>query len=212
MYYTIYKITNFLNNKEYIGSHKTSILEDQYMGSGVNIRRAISKYGIENFTKDILFVFESEDEMFLKEQELVTEDYIKRKDTYNIMPGGFGGWSYVNSTGVNRRNLNSISLETQRASKQKFMSDHTKVQSWKEKLSKSLKGKMAGDKNPNYGNKHSDEARAKMKGLDNHKGEKNSQFGTIWVTNGKITIKIKSEEIEKYLNDGYRRGRNNTGD
>jgi len=96
MFYTIYKITNKINNKEYIGKHKTSNLDDHYMGSGKNLKRAIIKYGIENFIKETLFVFDNEDEMNRKEAELVTEEYCNRKNTYNICEGGKGGWSYLN--------------------------------------------------------------------------------------------------------------------
>lgn len=96
MFYTIYKITNKINNKEYIGKHQTNNLDDGYMGSGKNLKRAVDKYGVENFTKEILFVLDSEDEMNCKESEIVTEEYCSRKDTYNICVGGKGGWSYIN--------------------------------------------------------------------------------------------------------------------
>jgi hypothetical protein len=103
IYHTIYQITNKVNGKIYIGAHKTKNLDDGYMGSGDAIKLAIRKYGIENFTKKIVFLLDSEKEMYLKEEELVDLDFIARKDTYNKRPGGLG-WSglgdYVMESGI----------------------------------------------------------------------------------------------------------------
>ena len=49
--YTLYKITNLINQKFYIGVHATNNPNDSYMGSGVAITRAIAKHGRENFKK-----------------------------------------------------------------------------------------------------------------------------------------------------------------
>jgi hypothetical protein len=95
LYYTIYKITNKLDGKTYIGKHQTTNLDDGYMGSGKLLRRAIEKYGIQNFTKEILFVFDTELKMNTKEIELVNEEYLKT-NTYNLCLGGQGGWGFVN--------------------------------------------------------------------------------------------------------------------
>ena len=38
-------------------------------------------------------------------------------------------------------------------------------------------------------------------------GEKNSQYGTCWITNGEIKKKIKKEELVKYISNGWRKGR-----
>lgn len=101
MFYTIYKITNLLDGKIYIGSHKTKKLDDAYMGSGKILMRAQKKYGMENFKKEILFVFDNPEEMYAKEAELVNEEFLVTENTYNLKVGGFGGWDYVNSDSNN---------------------------------------------------------------------------------------------------------------
>lgn len=66
------------------------------MGSGLRIRRAIEKYGVENFEKTVLFECSSAEEMNAKEAEIVNEDFIARDDVYNIKLGGEGGWDDIN--------------------------------------------------------------------------------------------------------------------
>lgn len=96
MKYTVYLVTNLVNGKMYLGKHQTEDPEDGYLGSGNNLRASVEKYGSSNFKKVVLHVFDSEEEMNSKEKELVTEEWCKRSDTYNICEGGKGGWSYIN--------------------------------------------------------------------------------------------------------------------
>ena len=96
MFYTVYKITNNINGKYYIGKHQTKDLNDGYMGSGKLIKQSIDRYGVENFTKEILFACDNEAEMNNKEAELVTLS----EETYNLCPGGKGGFGYINNAGI----------------------------------------------------------------------------------------------------------------
>lgn len=94
MKYTIYKITNTLNGKIYIGKHQTENINDNYFGSGVALNTAIKKYGKQSFTKEVLFVFDNENDMNSKEREIVTEEFIARRDNYNKAVGGEGGSNF----------------------------------------------------------------------------------------------------------------------
>lgn len=95
--YTIYKITNKINGKFYIGKHITDNLNDEYMGSGKLIRKAIEKYGKDNFTKEIIQICNTEHDMNVLESVLIDLD---NKQSYNLQPGGKGGWNYINEMGL----------------------------------------------------------------------------------------------------------------
>ena len=92
MYRIIYKVTNLINGKFYIGQHKTDDLNDGYMGSGKILKRAIVKYGVENFKKEILHFCDSKEDMDKKERELV----VLTEESYNLRYGGDGGFDYIN--------------------------------------------------------------------------------------------------------------------
>ena len=107
VYYTVYKITNIINNKIYIGFHSTNNLNDKYMGSGVLIKKSIKKYGIENFEKEILFVFDDKKLALKKEIEL-----IEKLDTkYNLTRGGEGINGYFHTEETKRKIGDSLKGE-----------------------------------------------------------------------------------------------------
>lgn len=89
-YNYFYKITNNINQKFYYGVHRTTNLNDGYMGSGTLISKAIKKYGVENFSKEILKYFNTQEEAYLYESEFVNDDLVKDKMCYNVKPGGEG--------------------------------------------------------------------------------------------------------------------------
>jgi hypothetical protein len=151
--FTVYKITNLINKKYYIGVHKITSENNNYMGSGPLIKKAINKYGLQNFKKEILFTYETEKLAYDKEAELL-KDVWNNDDCYNLNEGGKGSWSYVNESGINEGDNN-------------VMRDSVKVREIvKEKLEKGSyhteKRKNASIKNSRLGIK----ARTGMKDTD----------------------------------------------
>lgn len=59
----MYKTTNLVNGKIYIGKHITEDPNDRYLGSGHLFYKAVRKYGVKNFKKEVLFIFDNEEEM-----------------------------------------------------------------------------------------------------------------------------------------------------
>ena len=87
-YHFVYKITNNVNSKIYVGVHSTNNINDGYMGSGKIFRNAFQKYGRESFSREILGFFYTRQAAYSEEERIVDSDFIKREDTYNIVIGG----------------------------------------------------------------------------------------------------------------------------
>ncbi len=212
MFYTIYKTTNKINGKIYIGAHKTKDLDDGYLGSGKHLGRAIKKYGIENFEKEILAVFDNKKDMFDMESELVNEDFVENKETYNLKLGGHGGFDWINlhpdKQGVGRRVLSEkINLDPEFA---KMIT---------QEATKGYVNKVENDKvfrenlHTRFGDgfrykKHTLESKLKI-GAANSKHQKgfgNSQYGTMWIHN--LDLK-ESKRIKKNdpIPEGWNKGR-----
>ena len=99
MYGYIYITTNIINNKKYIGKHKSLEFDENYKGSGIRLNQAINKYGINNFTTIILEQCFSEEE--LNEKEIYWINYydaVNDRNYYNIAEGGQGGNTYAGRT------------------------------------------------------------------------------------------------------------------
>ena len=160
MHYLIYKITNNLNGKFYIGKHQTEDLNDGYMGSGLNIKRAIKKYGAENFTKEILFDVYGEDLMNLLEEAIVDDAFVSRPDTYNIAVGGQGGYlgkevsSKISKGCRGKKRSEETKRKISEASKGRKMSEEAK-----QKMSESARKRPSNRK----GHHHSDETKEKIR-------------------------------------------------
>lgn len=150
-FYGIYKITNKVNGKMYIGKHITDNLDDGYLGSGVYICNAVKKYGKEAFSKEWLEFAENAEDLNYLERMYVDEEWIARPDTYNLAFGGDGGWDYVNTNGLTKHNG--------------MLNKHHSAKT-KEKMSLSKKGSknpMFGVESPFKGKHHSEDTKKKFK-------------------------------------------------
>ena len=197
MFYIIYKTTNIINNKFYIGKHQTTNLNDEYMGSGKILKYAIKKYGIKNFKKEILYTFKTEKEMNDKEKELV----IISDNTYNLCEGGKGGFSFINRT------RNHVSHNKKLAANRDYsLTDRSYItDDYRNNARNKTKDGWANGTitfiPTTKGLKYSDEQKQSL----SQKGSKNSQHGSMWITNN-----IENKKIKKYVDsipDGWYKGR-----
>lgn len=87
-YHFVYETTCKINGKTYIGVHGTDNIDDNYIGSGKLLKRAIAKYGRDQFERKILLMCSSENEMYDKEDTFLTKEYLSSAMTYNLASGG----------------------------------------------------------------------------------------------------------------------------
>lgn len=143
--YVVYKVKNTLNNKIYIGVHKTEDINDSYLGSGVMIKKAVEKYGAECFEKDILHICETRKEAYSLEREYVDEKFIANQKTYNLRLGGMGG------SAKNRKFSESHRKKLSEAAKKRvhtmWMYDDKKKEEIGKKISEAKKGVFNNDRN-----------------------------------------------------------------
>jgi len=209
MFYTVYKITNLVNDKIYIGVHKTEDINDDYMGSGTVLKRAQEKYGIENFQKEILEVFDNPEDMFNMESELVNEDFVKDDTTYNLKLGGQGGWDSIKDWS----HIHIFSKKDLEKAKKALKYLYENDRCWLEKKNKAFTKSILsyyenGGTNGFLNKNHTEETKKKIGEYTSihQKGEGNSQFGTMWIYS---LEEKRSKKIPKSTNipKGWLKGR-----
>jgi len=205
-FHFIYKTTNLLNGKYYIGMHSTDNLDDGYLGSGRRLRYSINKHGKNNHEREILEFVDSRGELIKREEEIVSLNEIAKDNCLNLKVGGTGGFkdeehrhNFINSTGP--KNFAKKMKEDE-----EFREKHSKVSS--ERMKKTHReGKIKYDTFTNK--KHSEKTKEKMsessKGMN--MGSKNGSYGTCWITRGGINKKIKKEKLEIFTQKGWVKGR-----
>jgi hypothetical protein len=162
---------------------------------------------MENFTKEYLFIGNNEMDMRNKEKELV----VLSEQSYNLCDGGKGGWGYVNR--------NKMGNKSEAGRKGGLISAKVMAErygeNWRTDLGvmyamrAGLRKKFPNGTNNFKGKKHSSETKKRIgqKMSELQSGDKNSQFGTCWITDGTINRKIKKQDLEYWTEQGFRLGR-----
>jgi hypothetical protein len=206
-YHYIYKTTCKINNKFYVGRHSTDDLNDGYIGSGKYLKRVIRKYGKENFDVEILEFVETRKDLVNREIEMVNEDLVKDPMCMNLMQGGEGGW-HPNVgfclPGVARKGR----LTTNKILHERLQTDLIYRERVLLAISNGLKKTIEENGHNWIGKKHTEASKEKMSITASQRiGQKNSQFGTCWITQDSINKKIKKEDLSLYLQQGWVKGR-----
>lgn len=196
--YYIYRVTNLINGKTYIGQHQYKDLNDSYMGSGKHLKAAQAKYGIENFKKDILvFNVSKKEHIDLLEKTFIAAEREKVgvENCYNLADGGEGG-----NTGSSWSKGKHLSEEHKR----KISEANKGHTAWnkgipcseeaKKKISEANKGNLPW----NTGKHHSEETRKKMS--ETRKGKHQSEE-TRKKKSEAMKGKPKSEDHKKKLSE-----------
>lgn len=237
IYYT-YKVTKNDTGEYYLGRrqyHGTDITKDLYLGSGTRIKRMVKKYGRCAFTKTILDIHETVDDLIKAEELLITEEHLHNPLCLNIALGGGTSWDAINFSPIAKQNF----LETVKSDAyRRNMSEVINSPEVKARISESIKKTMSS---PEWKQKFS-ETQRRVQNTD-HERERNRQAqliaqnradvkekkrlktkevfedeavrkkhreaitGRMLVNKGGVTKNIKPDELRLHIDDGWLIGR-----
>lgn len=204
-YHYIYKTTCKITNKYYIGMHSTDNLEDGYVGSGKRLWYSINKHGKDNHEVEILEFLPDRISLKEREREIVNYELINEELCMNLQLGGGGGFS-------NKEHQRKAQESSRNSYRNRLKNDKAFFNKISEGMTRRNLGNKYGIGNKSFsGRAHLEETKRKI-GESNSKqqsGSKNSQFGTCWIFNDetKQSIKIKKDELQSYLDQGWFKGR-----
>lgn len=156
----VYKITNNVNGKIYIGQKKSEKLLENYWGSGKLIVEAIKKYGKDNFSREVLEWCETKDELNQRERYFIEKFNARSPDVgYNLAVGGTViGMNHSAETRA-KMSASHKGKPKSEAAKRKMSEAHKGKhlsEEHRKAISETLKISMVGK---NVGKKHSEETK-----------------------------------------------------
>lgn len=197
MNYLIYKTTNLLNNKYYIGCHQTNNLNDGYLGSGKHLKYAIKKYGKNNFKFEIMYSLSSKEEMFDLERSIVNEDLVNNPLTYNLKIGGSGGNPGIVGAFKGKKHSDKTKEKQRQASLKQITTDEKR---------KKLSVNNAMKNDPEIRKKVSESLTGRTCSDAHCKRVAEANLGTILINNGIVAKRIPKDELVKYKNTEWSKG------
>jgi hypothetical protein len=205
LYHTLYRTTCTVTKKFYIGAHSTNDLEDEYFGSGLRLLRSIRKHGKDKHVKEVLEILDSKESMYIRENEVVNEELLQNPLCMNLKRGGEGGWS------IEAQIKNNVASHQ----KQKWLSENDPEWKMRKSVRVSIgnaEALKAGRRKPlpDWTGRKMNQSHKDSIGKANsvsQKGEKNSQFGKVWITKENESVRVDKKDIETFLQNGWRKGR-----
>ena len=212
-FHYIYKTTCIKTNKYYIGLHSTNNLEDGYLGSGKRLAYSLRKHGRESHVKEILEFVNDRESLAKREAEIVNEEMLKEHLCMNIVVGGGFGFSTDERT-KHLSEKGNLAFKNRLANDTEFRDSFCNeiseraLKNWqdpayREKLIKTRFGKYPSDETKQ-------KIRETQLGHTRQSGEKNSSFGSCWITNELENKKVNKEELDYWVSNGWRRGYNSS--
>jgi hypothetical protein len=206
-YHFIYKTTNLINNKFYVGMHSTDNLGDGYFGSGKIINYSVDKHGVENHKVEILEFLSSRAELKKREAEIVNEGLLADPLNMNLKFGGDGGWDHTKDMDLVARNKKCNEARSARLKDDAaFREEYFPVILSNLSKGRARRKEMHRNSNCKLGSKLSEEHKENLRKSKNV-GASNSQFGTCWICIDDEAKKVKKEELQFWLENGWRLGR-----
>lgn len=177
----IYITTNLINGKFYIGKDVAN--NPSYLGSGLLLKKAIRRYGINNFKKEILEICDSQELLCEREKYWINKlKSTDRKIGYNIAEGGTGGDTFTNLSETKKQ----IVLKKRESS----MREIRKTKDYRDKLSKRTKDMWMDDS-------HKEKISTKMKGRKIGWADKISNSIKEWHKTNPISDESRKRSAEK---------------
>lgn len=155
MIYSIYKITNKVNHKVYIGfTQDTERRWKQHINDYVRIKRplyeSMKKHGINNFIFEVIYQSDNREHTLTIMEPYFIDLYDSYNKGYNCNKGG------LNTNTDELRKLNSERMKKDNPMKKLKHNAGTFKKGHKPKITKERNNKisisMLAEKNPNYGN------------------------------------------------------------